>query len=158
MSDGTRNDVQALTETDGNRLFLGIVVEYRFTHLAAPAGLLVAAERQGRVEDVVAVDPHGSGLQPGGEFMRLADIVGPDAGGETIDRVVGLFHQFVVHFLERHGGNDRSEDLFINDAHAGPGVGQHRRFDKVTAAFALPATGQRLGTLLVAGLQVLVDA
>jgi aldehyde dehydrogenase (NAD+) len=31
-------------------------------HLAAPAGLLVPAERQGRVEDVVAVDPDRAGL------------------------------------------------------------------------------------------------
>jgi hypothetical protein len=59
-------------------------------HLAAPAGLLVPAERQGRVEDVVAVDPDG----PGAELLRqgvgLGNVLGPDPGPEAVTGVVRL--------------------------------------------------------------------
>src|SRR5450755_476114 len=58
------------SELDGDRLDLGVGLENLVAHLAAPAGLLVAAERQGGVEDVVAVDPHSAG--PGKAAMDEA--------------------------------------------------------------------------------------
>ena len=58
-------------------------------HFAAPAGLLVAAEGQRRVENVVAVDPHGSGAQLVGHAVGFADVARPDAGGQAIHVVVG---------------------------------------------------------------------
>ncbi len=42
-------------------LGLGVDVDRSSAVLAPPPGLLVAAERQSRIEDVVAVDPHGAG-------------------------------------------------------------------------------------------------
>ncbi len=51
----------ACSEQRGDRLDLGVVVEDLVAHLASPAGLLVAAEWQRGVEDVVAVDPDGAG-------------------------------------------------------------------------------------------------
>src|ERR1035437_5297139 len=45
----------------GDGLELGVGIERFVAHLAAPAGLLVAAEWQCRVEHVVAVDPDGAG-------------------------------------------------------------------------------------------------
>src|SRR5580693_10038869 len=57
----------------GDRLDLGIGLEDLVPHLPAPAGLLVSAERQGRVEHVVAVDPHRAGPQLLGQRVRLGD-------------------------------------------------------------------------------------
>jgi hypothetical protein len=53
-------------------------------HLAAPAGLLVPAERQGRVEDVVAVDPDGPGAQLLRQGVGLGDVLGPDPGPSRV--------------------------------------------------------------------------
>src|SRR5690348_3195772 len=67
-----------------HRLDFGVGLEGLVAHLTAPAGLLVPAERQGRVEDVVAVDPDG----PGAELLRqgvgLGDVLGPDPGAEAV--------------------------------------------------------------------------
>ena len=60
------------------------------THLAAPAGLLIPTEWERCVEDIVAVDPDGSGAELGREGMRFLDVVRPNSSGETVDRVVGL--------------------------------------------------------------------
>ena len=59
-------------------------------HLAAPAGLLVPAERQRGIEHVVAVDPD----RPGAKLLRqrvgLGDVPGPDPGPEAVAGVVRL--------------------------------------------------------------------
>ena len=54
------------SESRDHRLGLEVVVEHLRTHLAAPARLLVAAERHRGVEHVVRVDPHRAGAEPGG--------------------------------------------------------------------------------------------
>src|SRR3546814_4318060 len=60
-------------QLDGDCLYLGVVLNSIFAHLAAPARLLETAERQRRVVDVVAVDPrseeHTSELQ---SLMRIS--------------------------------------------------------------------------------------
>jgi hypothetical protein len=66
----------------GHGLDLGVGLEDLVAHLAAPAGLLVAAERQGGVEDVVAVDPDGPGPELLGQGVGLGDVLGPDAGAQ----------------------------------------------------------------------------
>src|SRR6267378_5045201 len=73
-----------------HRLDFGVGLEGLVAHLAAPAGLLVPAERQGRVEDVVAVDPHGPGTELLRQGVGLGDVLGPDSGPETVAGVVRL--------------------------------------------------------------------
>src|SRR6185437_8383150 len=58
----------------GHGLDLGVGLEDLVAHLAAPAGLLVAAERQRGVEDVVAVDPDGPGTELLGQCVGLGDV------------------------------------------------------------------------------------
>ena len=48
-------------------LDLGVELEGVVAHFASPAGLLVAAEGKRGVENVVAVDPDGSGAQQAGQ-------------------------------------------------------------------------------------------
>jgi hypothetical protein len=48
----------------------------------ADAGHFEAAEGSGRVDYVVAVHPHGAGLDVLGVEMRFVDVLGPDRGGD----------------------------------------------------------------------------
>src|SRR4029079_2833400 len=75
--------VGSLRELGDDRLRLEVVVERVVAHLAAPARLLVAAERHCGVEHAVAVDPHGPGAQTVRGPVRLVDVARPDPGGET---------------------------------------------------------------------------
>ncbi len=59
--------MHAASQLDRHRLGLGIVFQHGVAHLPPPARLFVAAKWQRRVEDVVAVDPHCSGLELGGQ-------------------------------------------------------------------------------------------
>src|SRR5262245_34749887 len=71
-----------------HRLDLRVVVEDELTHFTSPTRLLVAAEGQRGVEDIVAVDPDRSGTDPLGDLVRLGDVSAPYAGGEAVGRAV----------------------------------------------------------------------
>ena len=80
---GTFPPVPAWSQCGGDRFDFGIIVKHFLAHLVAPARLFVAAERQRRVEHIVAVDPHGAGADAAGELMVFC------VGGETqIERVL----------------------------------------------------------------------
>jgi len=83
------------------------------SHLPSPARLLVAAEGQRRIEDVIAVDPDGARLQLPRQGMGLAEILGPNPGCQAVDRVVGGLDQVIIQFLEGNGRNHRPENLFL---------------------------------------------
>ena len=82
-------DARRQSSDDGHRLELGVVVERLLAQLAADAARLEAAERGGGVEDVVAVDPDGPGADAVGDRVGLADVAGPDRGGEAVVGRVG---------------------------------------------------------------------
>src|SRR5271167_909585 len=71
---GAAAPARCLLNPHAHRLGLGVVVEHLMPHLAAPARLLVAAKRQCRVEDVVAVDPYRTRAQLLSQGVRLADV------------------------------------------------------------------------------------
>src|SRR5215210_4547116 len=75
---------------DPHALDLRVEVEGVAAHLAAVAGLLVAAEGRGGVEHVVGVNPDHAGLDLPGEAVGARDVARPDAGREAVDRLVGL--------------------------------------------------------------------
>src|SRR3954471_8337922 len=56
--------------------------------LAAEAALAIAAEAGGGVEEVRAVDPHGAGLDLGGEVQGEVDVLRPEARRQAVARVV----------------------------------------------------------------------
>src|SRR5215469_2871044 len=70
-------------ELGGDGLDLGVGLQHLVAHLAAPAGLLVPAERKRCVEHVVAVDPYRAGPDLFGQGVRLGDVLGPDARAEA---------------------------------------------------------------------------
>src|SRR5690242_4380377 len=72
-----------------NDLRLQIRVETGFAGLVAPAGLLVAAEGHGVVELHLTVQPDGSGLEPLGNSVCAAQVLGPGGGRQPVGAVVG---------------------------------------------------------------------
>src|SRR5580698_6602612 len=69
---------------------LGVVVEHFLAHLTAPAGLLVSAEGQRGVEDVMAIDPDSAGADAPGHLVGGAQILRPDTSRKSIYAVVGF--------------------------------------------------------------------
>src|SRR5712692_8084546 len=103
------------------------MVEDFLAHLAAPAGLLVTTEWESGVEDIVAVDPDGAGLQPLRHFVCHAAISCPDTGGETVDSVVRLGCNAVeVIVTEALGHQHRAEYLLSDNLHGWACAGDER--------------------------------
>src|SRR5690606_33281170 len=94
-------------------LDLRIKVEYILAHLAPPAGLLVAAERQCRIENIVAVDPDAAGTQTPGDPVRGTDIPRPNRGRQPVDAVIRFTRDF-IRITERYRGHDGAEDLLTH--------------------------------------------
>src|SRR5215469_17806128 len=132
---------------------LRIQLQSFVSHFASPARLLVSAKRQGRVENVVAVNPDRSGAHLLGGAMRLADVTRPNGGGETVGAVVGTRQDF-LRITERHRGHDRSEDFLAYDLHVLVGADQNGGLHEVSFVALLATAGNRLGTLGEASFQV----
>ena len=81
--------------------------------LAAEAGFLVAAEADGGVEIVGAVDPDDAGLDLGRDVEREIDVLAPDGRGEAVLGVVGERDRLLGR-AEAHGDEHRPED-FLGD-------------------------------------------
>src|SRR5688572_22117543 len=74
-----------LREIHPDALVLGVRVHGDGAELAAPAGRLVAAERERRVVHVVGVDPDGAGLEAVRDLHRALDVLRPDRGREAVE-------------------------------------------------------------------------
>ena len=125
--------------------------------LAAVAALAVPAEAGGRVEHVRAVDPHRAGLHPRRDVEREVDVLRPQAGGETVARVVGELDGFVRR-AEGHQRDDGAEDL---DPRHGAGrldVGQQRGRIEPALLGAAPRRLPQRRALLLALLDQRADA
>ncbi len=127
------------------------------SHLASPPGLLVTSEWHCRVEDVVAVDPDGTGAQLFRHAVRLADIARPHRSGQAVVAVVGADNDF-LRIGERHCRNDRSEDFFLHDFHGFLRVHEHRGLNEVSAIARFVPTGEGLCAVGEPGLQVSANA
>src|SRR5579885_570887 len=82
-------------ESRADCLRLSIEIERVVPHLAPPAGLLVASEGHRRVENVIAIDPDGSGPQLLSHAVCLADIACPDGCREAVVAIVGARNNFL---------------------------------------------------------------
>lgn len=72
------------SEVDVDRLDVGVVCERVRSELSSDTGRLVSSEGDGGREGVVAVDPHGSGLNLVGGVDAAGDVAREDSRGETV--------------------------------------------------------------------------
>src|SRR5690606_9090288 len=129
--------------------------------LATLARLLVTTERGRRVERMIGVDPDRSRLQPARDAVCTLHVPRPHAGGEPVDRLVGERDRLFL-VAERHGHQDRAEDLFLRDRRAGVHALEDRRLDPIALLLALVegalAAQDQAGALLAAAPDVAEDA
>ena len=106
---------------------------------------------------VVGVLPDHAGLQRGRDLERLGALVGPDAGGQAVRRVVGLLDRLGLR-AEREDGDDRPEDLLDRDPVRGRDVGEQRRREPVAAVGHVAGDRAPHRALLLAGGDERLDA
>src|SRR5215210_1259965 len=158
-SGGRRRRCRACTSSGpaaARSLELHVGLETVEAALAAEAGLLVAAERRGRVEAVVGIRPDDACAEALGHREDPRALLGPDTRRETVRRVVRLLDGLV----RRAEGEDREhrpEDLLLSD----PVALRHVREDRGREEPALlgEAAGRLvdLRALLLAALDQLLD-
>src|SRR5690606_8218907 len=80
----------------------------------ADAAVAPAAERRRDREELVGIDPYRPGLHGAANPPSAFVVAGPDARGQRVDAVIGLFDQagFIV---ERHRHQHGPENLFLAD-------------------------------------------
>src|SRR3954454_18589134 len=98
--------------------------------LAAVAGLLVAAERGGRVEAVEGVRPDDARAHALRHPEDARALLRPDAGAQAVGRVVRLLDR-LVRRAEGEDAQHRAEDLLLRDAVALRDVREHGRHEPV---------------------------
>src|SRR3954468_18116876 len=100
-------------------------------HLAADAGLLVAAERRVRCVPEAAVDAHRAGADAPRDRQRAVVIGTDDRAGQAVDGVVGDADRVVVTVV-RQDDEDRPEQLVLRDRRVLVNTSEQRRFVVVT--------------------------
>src|SRR5829696_4833935 len=143
-------------ETGHDVLDDGVVLERVHGEVLAVAGLLEAAVRHLGGERDVVVDPHTAETQRLGDAQPAADVARPDRRGEAVLGAVGPGDRLIL-FGEALDGDDRPEDLALDQLVVLPEVRDDGRLEKEARKVGLAAAGDDLG---VAGppLQEALDA
>ena len=100
--------------------------------LAADAGMLHAAERHHVADGAIGVDPDRPGLERGGHAQRPVHVLGPDAGRQAVDRVVGQPHRFLLG-VEADDRQHGAEHFLPGDPHVGAYVDEDGGLDELSA-------------------------
>src|SRR5207302_8259854 len=69
-----------------------VLVDRMRRPIASESRLLEAPEGGGQRGSVEAVDPYRTGAQRARNAMRDVHVIGPDRGGQAVDRVIGEGH------------------------------------------------------------------
>jgi len=102
----------------------------------------------------VAVDPDGTGLKSVADFNCRVEVLGMNRRSETVERVVSLAED-ILDILEFGDGNDGSEDFFLHDLHPLVDFSEDGGLDKISFLSVTFTTKSDLGTLILAGLDVI---
>src|SRR5205085_10408842 len=124
--------------------------------LTAEAGLLVAAERRGRIEAVERVRPHHAGPQPLRHPEDARALLRPDAGREPVGGVVRLLDR-LLRGAEGQRREYGPEDLLLGDPVALRHVGEDRRREEVALLREAARRLVDLGALLLPARHELLD-
>ena len=146
---------QRVTESDADRLGVGVVLESSLAKLATDTRLLVSTEGQLVVDHVVLVDPDGTSLEGVGDLDGGVEVGGVDSGGKTVVGVVADLDDLLLG-LELADGADRAEDLLLHNLHVVLDVGEDGGLDEVSLVTLALATSLDGSTLVLTGLDVAV--
>lgn len=115
--------------------------------------LLKPSKRHIRMQAVHTVDPRSPRLQPMRCIDRPVQILRENSSSQAVDRIVRLLDHFVF-VLEFDHDADGTEDLFLDDLHAGGDVGEDGGFYEETFGSLSFAADCDRGTCVFAGLDV----
>ena len=82
---------------------------------APESAFFVAAERTRRIEFVVGVRPDDAGAQFAHDLENLAAFVGPNAGAQSVRRIVRALDRFFRR-AKGHHAQDRTKNFLLRDA------------------------------------------
>ena len=102
-------------------------------HRTPPSRLFKTTKRQRCVKNVVTVDPNRYGFDRLGSLVYPRDIACPDAGLDSIGRVVGPGNQ-ITYVGKWHRGHNRSKDFLANHFQLFVGIDQDCGFNKAAIA------------------------
>ena len=125
-------------------LDLGVVLKRIGAHVLAVARLLEAAVRHLRCQRDVVVDPDAAEAKRAGGAHGAADVARPDARRKAVVDVVGPGDRLLL-VGERLDGDDRAEDLALDDLVALRQPGDDRRGVEVPRPVDDRAAGDPLG-------------
>lgn len=148
---------ESTTKSDTHRLDLCVVGQSVLAEFSANTGLLEATEGHLVGDHVVAVDPHGTGLEGVGDTDGGVEVGGVHGSGETVGGLVTSLDDLFLG-LELGDGAHGAEDLFLHDLHVLADTGEDGGLDEVSLLTVSLTTGLELGTRLLAGLDVVHDS
>ena len=144
-------------ERHGDGLGLEVVVDGILALLTADTRLFVTTERRGVIENVVSVDPDGTGAERAGDAVDGVDVLGKDTGGESVVGVVATLDDVGL-VLEFGHGHDGAEDFLLENLGGIRDIGEDGGLDvEALVVLAVTATGE-FETLVLARLDVTHNA
>src|SRR5665213_3095406 len=107
---------------------VAVEVEAPGAAFAADAGMLRSAERRSKLADEEAVHPDRAGDNRRGDAHGAGFVAGEQGGGQTVLGAVGHLDDLIV-AAEGVPGQDRPEDLLLEDLLVAPGAGDQGRLE-----------------------------
>lgn len=122
-----------------------------FAQLTSVSRHLETSEGCLDIDDVVTVDPNGSGADVVRDVKSFVDILGEDCSSETIHGVIGAIDD-LFDGLELQDLHDGAEDFLFGDSHVVLDVREDGGLDEITFVTEAFSSGLQRGTLLLARL------
>src|ERR687895_2067290 len=140
-------------QVDPDRLVLEVGVQALAAVLAPHAARLESAERRRGVARAPRVHPDVARSQQRGQLVRPRQVARPDPGRKAVLGVVRAARHLLDRVVrQRH--QHRAEDLLASDLQVVARRAEQRRLDEPAVALAGGATGDELGALGLARLDV----
>src|SRR3546814_3758397 len=117
--------------------------------LAANSAQLIASEGRHVADGPIGIHPDDTGLQAIRHIDRPGDTLGPDAGSQTIEDVIGDGDRFIF-VLELYDGQDGPKHLLLSNAQLVVDAGEDRGLHEPTLAFD-GLSAQHAGRTLLLG-------
>lgn len=124
-----------------HRLRLQIIIQSRLPKLPANPRIPEPTKRRIRRKRIPTVDVDCPGTDAVDEFGGLVEVLGDDAGAQSVPAVVGAFDDFVGVFVFEEA-HDRAEDLLFCDGHFIGDISEDCGLDEIAFITVLFSTDQ----------------